>query len=125
MLAEHAHETWAETKMHAGWSYGKVRNDSMKKHPMLVPYKYVSLRPLVTMMTGLDCCFCARKTCSQDVALCAFVGFGVRLRYLLDSEKAWDRDRVLETLRVIMALGYDILNYNEVKEFREGTVQQR
>eukprot|EP00750_Incisomonas_marina_P024438 INCI5116.1.p1 GENE.INCI5116.1~~INCI5116.1.p1 ORF type:complete len:1950 (-),score=259.30 INCI5116.1:876-6725(-) len=39
MLAEHAHETWAETKMHAGWSYGKVRNDSMKKHPMLVPYK--------------------------------------------------------------------------------------
>ena len=46
-------------------------------------------------------------------------------RYLLDSEKAWDRDRVLETLRVILALGYDILNYNEVKEFREGAVQKR
>jgi hypothetical protein len=41
MLAEHAHESWAEIKMQAGWTYGKERNEAMKKHPMLVPYVYL------------------------------------------------------------------------------------
>ena len=37
-IAENAHEVWAEARIKEGWTYGKERNDTDKKHPDLVPY---------------------------------------------------------------------------------------
>lgn len=39
MLAENAHDTWAEQRIREGWQYGPNRDDKHKKHPDLVPYK--------------------------------------------------------------------------------------
>ena len=37
-IAENAHDVWAEARIKDGWSYGKERDDTNKKHPDLVPY---------------------------------------------------------------------------------------
>lgn len=37
-IAENAHEVWAATKIKEGWSYGVKRDDTLKKHPDLIPY---------------------------------------------------------------------------------------
>lgn len=37
-IAENAHDVWAKARKKEGWSYGKERNDTNKKHPDLVPY---------------------------------------------------------------------------------------
>ena len=37
-IAENAHDIWAEARMNEGWTYGKERDDTNKKHPDLVPY---------------------------------------------------------------------------------------
>ena len=37
-IAENAHDVWAEARIKEGWTYGKERNDTEKKHPDLVPY---------------------------------------------------------------------------------------
>ena len=37
-LAENGHDRWASQRMKDGWTWGKRRNDSHKKHPTLVPY---------------------------------------------------------------------------------------
>lgn len=37
-IAENAHDVWAEARINEGWSYGKERDDTNKKHPDLVPY---------------------------------------------------------------------------------------
>ena len=37
-IAENAHDIWAEARMSEGWTYGKERDDTNKKHPDLVPY---------------------------------------------------------------------------------------
>ena len=37
-IAENAHDVWAEARMKDGWSYGKERDDTNKKHPDIVPY---------------------------------------------------------------------------------------
>lgn len=66
-LAENAHEIWARQRLADGWTYGLHRNDEMKKHPCLVPY-----------------------------------------RKLPESEKRYDRETVLGTLKAILALGYRI-----------------
>ena len=38
-MAKNVHETWAETRIAQGWTYGPERNDAEKKHPCLVPYE--------------------------------------------------------------------------------------
>lgn len=38
MIAENAHDVWAEARMKEGWTYGEVRDDTLKKHPDMVPY---------------------------------------------------------------------------------------
>lgn len=37
-IAENVHEVWAKSRMDEGWTYGESRNDTLKKHPCLVPY---------------------------------------------------------------------------------------
>lgn len=37
-IAENAHDVWAKARIKDGWTYGKERNDSEKKHPDLIPY---------------------------------------------------------------------------------------
>ena len=37
-IAENAHDIWARARMDEGWTYGPVRDDSLKQHPDLVPY---------------------------------------------------------------------------------------
>lgn len=37
-IAENAHDVWAEARMQEGWTYGKERDDTRKRHPDLVPY---------------------------------------------------------------------------------------
>lgn len=36
--AEQLHESWCETKLKQGWSYGGVKDAEAKTHPCLVPY---------------------------------------------------------------------------------------
>lgn len=38
LLAEHAHDTWAEQRIREGWVYGKERCDKSRRHPCLIPY---------------------------------------------------------------------------------------
>lgn len=37
-MAKNVHEVWAETRIKQGWTYGRERNDKLKKHPCLIPY---------------------------------------------------------------------------------------
>lgn len=37
-IAENAHEVWAAARKAEGWTYGPVRNDTLKQHPDLIPY---------------------------------------------------------------------------------------
>lgn len=37
-IAENAHDVWAKARMKDGWTYGKERDDTRKRHPDLVPY---------------------------------------------------------------------------------------
>lgn len=37
-IAENVHEVWAAGRIADGWTYGKVRDDSAKTTPCLVPY---------------------------------------------------------------------------------------
>jgi class 3 adenylate cyclase len=39
LLAENTHEVWARERMAQGWKYGTKRDDNLKEHPCLVPYK--------------------------------------------------------------------------------------
>jgi len=39
LLAENAHDIWAERRMAEGWTHGPERNDAARKHPDLVPYR--------------------------------------------------------------------------------------
>ena len=68
MLAEHAHEIWAQQRMADGWSFGPERCDQTKRHPCLIPYAE-----------------------------------------LPESEKAYDRNAVLGTVRAVLALGFTIV----------------
>jgi RyR domain-containing protein len=38
VLAENAHDLWAEERMAQGWTHGPRRDDVLKTHPSLVPY---------------------------------------------------------------------------------------
>lgn len=37
-LARNVHEVWAAGRLADGWTYGPVRDDSLRQHPCLVPY---------------------------------------------------------------------------------------
>ena len=37
-IAENAHEVWAAARKAEGWTYGPVRNDTIKQHPDMLPY---------------------------------------------------------------------------------------
>ena len=41
IIAENAHDVWARDKITAGWTYGDVRDNVKKHHPMLMPYRYI------------------------------------------------------------------------------------
>lgn len=71
-LAENAHDHWALARMKAGWTYGPQRDDTLKKHPDLIPYSE-----------------------------------------LTDSEKEYDRQTAMESLKAVIALGYRITSVNE------------
>ena len=66
-IAENVHDTWAEGRIAAGWTYGEKRDDEKKTTPCLVPYGELS-----------------------------------------EEEKAYDRNTALETLKLIVLLGYTI-----------------
>lgn len=38
-LAANAHDVWAAQRLRDGWTYGPVRDDSLRQHPCLVPYE--------------------------------------------------------------------------------------
>jgi hypothetical protein len=38
LLAENAHDIWAQQRLAEGWSFGPERCDESKRHPCLVPY---------------------------------------------------------------------------------------
>ena len=67
-MSRNVHEVWAETRMKQGWSYGKQRDDELKKHPCLIPYEE-----------------------------------------LPDTEKEYDRNTSVATLKLIMKLGFKIV----------------
>ena len=38
VLSENTHEMWAQLRVTEGWTYGEMRNETLKQHPGLVPY---------------------------------------------------------------------------------------
>ena len=42
LIAEAVHDEWAAGRMAEGWTYGPTRDDQNKKHPCLVPYRFLS-----------------------------------------------------------------------------------
>ncbi|MEG1433914.1 RyR domain-containing protein [Eubacterium sp.] len=39
LLSKNTHEVWSKERMSTGWTYGEERNDTLKKHPCLIPYE--------------------------------------------------------------------------------------
>ncbi|MCH5248967.1 MAG: Ryanodine receptor Ryr [Lachnospiraceae bacterium] len=37
-LAENVHDNWAKERIEDGWTYGQMRDDTLKQNPCLVPY---------------------------------------------------------------------------------------
>lgn len=66
-MSKNVHEVWSRIRIEQGWTYGKERNDALKKHPCLIPY--------------------------ED---------------LPEEEKVYDRNSSVETLKLIMKLGFKI-----------------
>lgn len=71
LLAKNTHEVWIQTRIKDGWSYGRERNDTEKKHPCLIPYEE-----------------------------------------LPESEKEYDRNTSIQTLKLILKLGFRISKDN-------------
>jgi hypothetical protein len=67
LLAQNAHEVWAQARLAEGWKYGPQRDDVAKHHPCLVSYEN-----------------------------------------LPESEKQYDRNAAMETIKAILSLGYHI-----------------
>jgi ryanodine receptor 2 len=67
LIAENVHETWAQSRLNQGWTYGERRNDDIKTHPSLIPYEQLS-----------------------------------------EEEKDYDRNTSVETLKLILKLGFKI-----------------
>lgn len=67
LIAENVHETWAQSRLNQGWTYGERRNDDIKTHPGLIPYEQLS-----------------------------------------EEEKDYDRNTSVETLKLILKLGFMI-----------------
>lgn len=67
ILAKNNHDTWAQQRMAAGWSYGPQRDDRQKLHPCLVPYD-----ELPESEKGID-----RKTALEIVKV--LLAFGVQI----------------------------------------------
>lgn len=42
LIAKNVHEVWAKNRIEQGWTYGKLRDDVLKKHPCLIPYEELS-----------------------------------------------------------------------------------
>lgn len=42
LLAEAEHNGWMVERMLNGWTYGRTRDDTQKKHPLLIPYNQLS-----------------------------------------------------------------------------------
>jgi hypothetical protein len=42
-LAVREHERWCEERRSAGWRHSKIRNDTAKRHPSLVPWDHLSM----------------------------------------------------------------------------------
>ena len=38
-MAKNVHEVWAQNRIKQGWTYGAERDDTLKKHPCLLPYE--------------------------------------------------------------------------------------
>lgn len=38
-IAKNVHDVWAQNRIAEGWTYGPVRNDTLKQTPCLVPYE--------------------------------------------------------------------------------------
>ena len=67
LMARNVHEEWAQTRIQQGWTYGQTRNDTLKRHPCLIPYDE-----------------------------------------LQDSEREYDKNTAIETVKLIISLGYKI-----------------
>jgi hypothetical protein len=55
LLAENAHDIWAQERLRDGWTLGPERDDAERRHPCLVPYAELSERDRDydrTMVTG-------------------------------------------------------------------------
>lgn len=66
-MSKNVHDVWSQTRISQGWTYGEQRDDTLKKHPCLIPYEE-----------------------------------------LPDSEKEYDRNTSIGTLKLILKLGFKI-----------------
>lgn len=71
LIAKNTHEVWSEGRTKDGWIFGKVRDDTLKHHPCLVPYEELS-----------------------------------------ETEKEYDRNTSMQTLKLIVKFGYKIVKEN-------------
>lgn len=44
LLAENAHDIWAEERLLDGWTFGPERDDTERRHPCLIPYTQLAER---------------------------------------------------------------------------------
>ena len=38
-MSKNVHDVWSQTRISQGWTYGEQRDDTLKKHPCLIPYE--------------------------------------------------------------------------------------
>ena len=40
-MSKNVHDVWSQTRISQGWTYGEQRDDTLKKHPCLIPYEVI------------------------------------------------------------------------------------
>jgi len=67
-LAEYEHQRWMMHQINTGWTYGPDRDDDLRVHPLIIPYK-----DLTEAQKELD-----RDPVRHITTLIALVGLGVK-----------------------------------------------
>lgn len=102
-LAKNSHEVWAAERVDQGWTFGAVRDDARRLHPLLVPWSRLDTEAkqcVVAPLVPLPLVPVAAHTWRCRVRACR----AVACRYDLQS--------ATQAVKVALALGYHVRGYH-------------
>lgn len=123
-MAENAHDMWARERQSEGWTYGPERNDQLLETPDMVPYAPVDTHE-IELPPHLDDLIETMAKNVHEVWAQTRQRQGwvygqqrddarkwhpclVPYEELTDDEREYDRNTAVETLKLIMKMGFTI-----------------